>query len=304
MSSFPKNAGAQDVSEGVDLAERHAVVTGANTGIGFETARVLALRGAKVTLACRNAAKAADAKERIVSSAAGLIAAEQLEFRELDLASLASVREFAAGYLESGRPLHVLVNNAGVMLPGFRRTSDGFDAQFGINHLGHFLLTNLLGPALEKSAPARVVVVASDALAAASLTDRFEDLNWEKRKYSGLRAYGDSKLMNVMFATEFDHRFRGKAVVANALHPGIIATELGRDQPWYMKIAGLLMIPMMKDVSRGASTSVLLATSPEYAERGGCYLADNAEKALPKLAQDDAARARLWEISAELTGLQ
>ncbi len=298
--AFGKGSTAEQVSAGIDLVGRHAIVTGANTGIGLETARVLALRGAHVTLACRNLEKAGDAVQRILECG---VQRDRLDVRELDLASLDSVRGFAAGFLESGQALHLLVNNAGVLLPAVRRTSDGFDAQFGINHLGHFLLTNLLCSVLEKSAPARVVCVASDALAAASLTDRFEDLNWDSRKYSGLRSYGDSKLMNVMFARELTRRMRGVGVVANALHPGVIATGLGRDQPWYMKLVGLLMLPILKDVEHGASTSVLLATAPEYAERGGLYFADNAEKPLPKLARDEAACARLWEISAELTGL-
>lgn len=301
--SYGKKASAEQVSAGIDLSGRHAIVTGANTGIGFETARVLALRGSSVTMACRNLEKADTARTRILEGGGGGIREDQLEVRELDLASFESVRRFAAGFRESGHALNLLMNNAGVMLPAVHRTPDDFDAHFAINHLGHFLLTNLLLDVLEASAPARVVCVSSDALAGASLTDRLEDLNWESRKYGGIRSYADSKLMNVMFAVELTRRMKGTGVVANALHPGIVDTELGRDQPWYMQIVGLLLVLMMKDPARGASTSVYVATAPEYAGRGGLYFADNAEKATPKLATNAAACARLWEISAELTGL-
>lgn len=302
-SSYGKKASAEQVSAGVDLTGRHAIVTGANTGIGFETARVLALRGSSVTMACRNLDKANTARTRIIEASGGAIGAQQLDVRELDLASFDSIRRFAAGFRESGQALNLLVNNAGVMLPAVHRTPDGLDAHFAINHLGHFLLTNLLLDVLEASAPARVVCVSSDALAAASLSDRLEDMNWESRKYSGIRSYADSKLMNVMFAVELTRRLKGTAVVANALHPGIVDTELGRDQPWYMQMIGLLMVLMMKDTARGASTSVYVATAPEYADRGGLYFADNTEKATPKLGTDEAACARLWEISSDLTGL-
>jgi NAD(P)-dependent dehydrogenase (short-subunit alcohol dehydrogenase family) len=301
--SYGKKASAEQVSAGVDLSGRHAIVTGANTGIGFETARVLALRGSSVTMACRNLEKANAARVRIIEGSSGEIGEDQLEVRELDLASFESIRRFATEFRRSGHALNLLMNNAGVMMPAVHRTPDDFDAHFAINHLGHFLLTNLLLDVLEASAPARVVCVSSDALAGASLTDRLEDLNWESRKYGGIRSYADSKLMNVMFAVELTRRMKGTGVVANALHPGIVDTELGRDQPWYMQIFGLLLLLMMKDPARGASTSVYVATAPEYADRGGLYFADNVEKATPKLATHEAACAKLWEISAELTGL-
>lgn len=300
---FDKHSSAEDVSAGIDLSGRRAIVTGSNTGIGLETARVLALRGASVTMACRNGAKAADARERLLSESSDRISPDQLEVSELDLSSFDSVRKFVAGFEASGKPLHLLVNNAGVMLPAERRTPSGFDAHFGINHLGHFLLTNLLQDVLLRSAPARVVVVSSDALAAASLTHELRDLNWEGRRYSGLRSYGDSKLMNVLFASEWTRRHGGQGVVANALHPGVVDTELGRDQPRLLQWVGLLMRPIMKDPARGASTTVLVATAPEYADRGGLYFSDNREKRVPKLAHDPATCARLWDISAELTGL-
>jgi NAD(P)-dependent dehydrogenase (short-subunit alcohol dehydrogenase family) len=304
LSEFNRRHSAEQVSDGVDLSGRHALVTGANTGIGRETARVLALRGASVTMACRDLEKAKRARDEIVAQSGSTIPAERLDVGELDLASLASVRNFGARFLESGRPLHLLVNNAGVMLPSRRQTADGFEAHFGINHLGHFLLTHQLLGVLEASAPARVICVASDALAAASLDDQFADLNWESRRFSGFRSYGDSKLMNVMFAAELTRRMKGAGVVANALHPGIVKTELGRDQPWYFSLVAVFMLPILKSPERGASTTVYAATSPRYSDRGGLYFADNAEKSIPKLARDPQACARLWEISEELAGVR
>ncbi len=301
MRNFDKRSTAEQVSEGIDLSGRIAIVTGANTGIGFETARVMALRGCHVIMACRNPTTAAAARERMIEHG---IPGEQLELVDLDLGSQVSIRRFAKGFGESGRPLHHLINNAGVMLPMRRETHDGFEQHFGINHLGHFLLTNLLQGALAAAGGARVVCVASAAMQFAGLGVELRDLNWEARKFSGLRSYGDSKLMNAMFANELTRRWGHRGIVANSLHPGVItSTELARDQPWYMNILGLLMLPVAKSIPRGAATSVMLATAPEYAERGGLYFGDCAEwKAMP-LALDPQACAALWNQSAQLTGL-
>jgi NAD(P)-dependent dehydrogenase (short-subunit alcohol dehydrogenase family) len=221
----------------------------------------------------------------------------------LDLASLESIRDFAKAYLSTGRPIHLLINNAGVMLPDRRVTADGFEHHFGINHLGHFLLTNLLLNRLEESAPARVVVVSSDAMQFAALDAGLEDLNWEKRRYSGWRSYGSSKLMNALFANELQRRHGERGVVANALHPGIVQTELARDQPWYMALIGLAMFPVTKNPARGAATTLLLATAPELETRGGGYYADCRPKRVHRLALDEGVAARLWAQSGELVGL-
>jgi NAD(P)-dependent dehydrogenase (short-subunit alcohol dehydrogenase family) len=303
MARFGRRSTAEEVSRGIDLGGRRAIVTGANTGIGLETARVLALRGCAVTMACRNIEKASRARERLLEQADGAIDSQALEVMQLDLAWLESVRDFAQEYLRRENPLHLLINNAGVMLPDRRLTRDGFEEQFGGNHLGHFLLTNLLQERLVASAPARVVVVSSEAMQMASLGPELEDLNWEKRRFSGWRAYGSSKLMNLMFANELNRRLAGTGVVANALHPGIVETELGRDQPWYMVLVGLAMWPIMKNVARGAATSVYLATAPELGEQGGGYFADCRPARVPKLALDRDAAARLWRESERLTGL-
>jgi NAD(P)-dependent dehydrogenase (short-subunit alcohol dehydrogenase family) len=301
VGKFNKNSTAEQVSEGVDLTGRVTIVTGANTGIGFETARVMALRGSHVILACRNHESASSARKRMIASG---IPAERLELGNLDLGSLAKIRSFAENFVESGRPLHCLINNAGVMIPMRRETQDGFEQHFGINHLGHFLLTNLLRAPLEAALGARVVCVSSAAMQFSALDSTFSDLNWESRKFSGMRSYGDSKLMNAMFANELTRRWKSDRIVANALHPGIIAsTDLGRDQPWYMNIVGLLMLPVAKNIPKGAATSVMLAAAPEYADRGGLYFGDCVEwKSMP-LARDEAACAALWQRSEELSEL-
>ena len=301
MKTFNKRSTAEEVSEGVDLVGQTAIVTGANTGIGWETARVLALRGADVVLACRDPERADAARERIVATG---VAAERLEVRRLDLASLDGVRDFAADFIAAERPLHLLINNAGVMLPNRRETQDGFEAHFGINHLGHFLLTRLLHEPLRAAGGARVVCVSSSAMQFSSLTPEFSDLNWQERKFQGFRAYGDSKLMNDMFSVELTRRFADDGIVANALHPGIIAsTELARDQPWYMFAVGLLMLPVAKSLEQGAATTLLAATASQYATRGGVYLGDCQEWKHAKLAADESACTALWERSCQEVGL-
>jgi NAD(P)-dependent dehydrogenase (short-subunit alcohol dehydrogenase family) len=301
VTNFGKRSTAEEVSEGVDLTGLTSVVTGANTGIGFETARVMALRGSHVVMACRDPATANAARERLIASG---IPEARLEVAVLDLASFESIRAFAEGFLASGRPLHRLINNAGVMIPMRRETEEGFEHHFGINHLGHFLLTNLLLEALRSAGGARVVCVSSAAMQFASLSAEFDDLNWEARKFSGVRSYGDSKLMNAMFANELTRRFGGEGIVANALHPGIIAsTDLARDQPWYMGLVGLLVLPVAKDIPRGAATTVMLATRPEYASTGARYFGDCSEWKPMPLALDAQACATLWERSKRLTGL-
>jgi NAD(P)-dependent dehydrogenase (short-subunit alcohol dehydrogenase family) len=290
------------VSEGVDLSGKWAIVTGASGGIGLETARVLALRGGSVMMACRDLEKGGVARRRIAEEAGGRIDPEALRLARLDLASLESVREFAGGVLATDRPVHLLINNAGVMLRARRETRDGFESHFGINHLGHFLLTNLLLERIRASAPARIVNVSSEAMHFASLTPELSDLNWEKRRFSGWRSYGDSKLMNLLFSNELNRRLEGTRVTAVALHPGMVTTELGRDQTGWMKLLGVAMLPFMKTVERGAATTLFAATCPELPDRGTTYLADCAPARPPKLAGNRELEEKLWKISERLTG--
>jgi len=292
---------AEEVSEGVDLSGGHAIVTGASGGIGLETARVLALRGASVTMACRDLAKGGAARRRVVAESEGRIDPEALRLAYLDLASLESVREFARGFLGTDRPIHLLINNAGVMLPDRRETRDGFEAHFGINHLGHFLLTNLLLERIRASAPARIVNVSSDAMHFSSLTPELSDLNWQQRPFSGWRSYGDSKLMNLLFTNELNRRLEGAGVAASALHPGMVTTELGRDQKGWLNLVGIVMRPFMKTVEQGAATTLYAAVCADPSQPGASYLADCAPARPARLAGDRDVAARLWELSRRLT---
>jgi len=305
MARYNRWTTAEQVSEGIDLTGRNALVTGANTGLGLETARVLALRGAHVTMACRNLAKAELARRSLVDAAGSRIKQSQLDLLELDLNSLAKTRQSAREFNSRGLPLHLLVNNAGIMIPMERRTKDGFEAHLGINHLAHFLFTNLVLDTLRAAGRARVVIISSLAMSGATLTPALHDLNWEQRKFRGFASYGDSKLMNLMFARELHRRYARDGIVANCLHPGIIPTELARDQKLPGMMLGLLAIPFMKSVPRGAATTVYVATSPDYGLRGGLYFSDCTEKKPPhKLALDDKVCRALWQRSCELTGLE
>ncbi len=303
MAKLNRKSTAEEASAGVDLSGKTAIVTGANAGIGLETSRVLALRGAHVVMACRDLEKARKARKTVVRESEGALAAEQLEPRELDLASLASVRQFATEFAREGRPLHLLVNNAGVMLPSRQETSDGFETHFGTNHLGHFLLTNLLLDPLRAASQARVVNVASEAMQMSGLTRDLDDLNWERKKWSGWKAYGSSKLMNLMFTRALQRRHGSEGITSNALHPGIVRTELARSQSAPFILLGLFMWPWMKKVAGGAATSVYAATAPQYEKAGGAYLADCKPTRAPKLAADEDVQERLWALSAEATGL-
>ncbi len=303
MARFDRKSTAEDVSAGIDLEGRTAVVTGANAGIGLETARVLASRGARVVMACRDLGKAADARSRLVRESGGELDEGAFELRALDLASLDSVRSFAAALAAEERPVHLLVNNAGIMIPDRRETSDGFEAHFGTNHLGHFLLTLSLLDNLRAGAPARVINVASEAMQMSGLTEELDDLNWERKKWRGWQAYGSSKLMNLMFTRALHRRVCGEGIVSNALHPGIVRTELARSQPWPFLFLGLLAWPWMKEVGAGAATSVYLATASELESEGGGYFADCAPTRAPALAGREDLQERLWQLSAELTGV-
>ena len=303
MAGWNRRSTAEEVTEGVDLRGRTAIVTGANAGLGTETARVLALRGAHVVMACRNEEKAEKARSTIVRESEGKLTDDSFEIQALDLASLDSVRSFASNFIAQDRPLHLLVNNAGIMIPDRLETVDGFEAHFGTNHLGHFLLTNLLIDLLKSSGPARVVNVSSEAMQMSGLTRELDDLNWEQRSFSGWRAYGNSKLMNLLFTRALARRYGDAGISSNALHPGMIRTELARSQRWPFLILGVAFLPWMKTVEAGAATTAYLATAPEFDRGGGGYFSDCAPARPPKLANDEDVQERLWEISARLTGL-
>ena len=289
---------------------RLAIVTGANSGIGYHTARYLAGAGATVVLACRNAEKGEAARARI----AALIPGARLEVRSLDVADLDSVRRFADAFHSENRPLDLLVNNAGIMgVPIRRSTPQGFETQFATNHLGHFALTGLLLPAMLRQSGSRVVTVASIAHKRGTLD--FEDLNAE-RSYNPNRAYQQSKLANVVFGLELDRRLRARAANTASLiaHPGVAVTNIvsnGMGTGMRARMVGILVPLIAQSDDRGSWPTLYAAVSPE-ARGGGYYGPDGiAEiKGTPVEVQpqpralDPAAGQRLWEISEMLTGVR
>jgi NAD(P)-dependent dehydrogenase (short-subunit alcohol dehydrogenase family) len=290
--------------------ERLAIVTGANSGIGYQTARYLARAGATVILACRSAAKGEAARARIVAENA----AAKIEVRALDVADLDSVRRFAAEFLSEGKPLDLLINNAGVMaIPERRTTPQGFEMQFGTNHLGHFALTGLLLPALLRQPKSRVVTVASIAHKGGKLN--FDDLNGE-RGYDPRGAYQQSKLANLVFGLEFDRRLRAHSANTTSViaHPGVAVTNIisnGMGTGMKGRVVGALLPLVAQSDDRGSWPLVYAATSSEV-HGGGYYGPDGiAEiKGMPvevkpkPQALDPAAGKRLWEVSETLTGVR
>lgn len=288
---------------------RLAIITGANSGIGFHTARHLARAGAQVILACRNADKGEAARARIAAE----YPASLLEVRVLDVADLESVRRFASEFLAQGRTLDLLINNAGVMsLPTRRTTPQGFETQFGTNHLGHFALTGLLLPSLLWRPGSRIVTIASIAHKGGVLN--FDDLNAE-RTYHPRKAYQQSKLANVVFGIELDRRLRAKSSNTASIiaHPGVAVTNIvsnGMGNSLQARIAGVLVSLFAQSDDRGSWPTLYAAVSPE-AHGGGYYGPDGmAEikgtpvevKPKPK-ALDPQAGQRLWQVSEEMTGV-
>ena len=319
-TGFTAASTAKDVVEGIDLTGRNVIVTAGHVGLGLDTTRALAHAGANVLVASRNPETAA----------AALAGIDRVEVDRLDLIDPASVEQFAARYRDSGRPLHVLVNNAGIMGGDLVRDRRGYEAQFATNHLGHFQLTHGLLPALRAAGGARVVEVSSWG-------HHLSDIRWDDphfdREYDGMVAYGQSKTANVLFSVELDRRWAGDGIRGYSLHPGgIVATNLGPSfsiDDW--RAMGLvdehdqpIIDPArdMKTPEQGASTSVFAATSPQLADIGGVYLTDNdvaplEEGARPVVvdmgagplqttpgvtpyAVDPDSAQRLWELSEKL----
>lgn len=280
-----------------ELDGRTIIVTGANSGIGLEAARVFAAKGAHVVLAVRDVARGRAAAATFTGST---------EVRALDLADLRSIRAFAASW---HREIDVLVNNAGVMVPPLVRTIDGFESQFGTNHLGHFALTNLLLPRIT----GRVVTVASGAHRAGTID--FDDLNWERRRYgNGSGAYEQSKLANLLFTLELQRRLAaaGSPVIATAAHPGMAATNLmSSSESALMTVFAKIVVRLFaQDAATGAAPTLFAATEDLA---GGSYAGPSRRREMagpPRLvgrsdeASDPRVAARLWAASEDLTGVR
>ncbi len=274
-----------------ELSGRTFLVTGANTGIGKATAEALAGRGASVYVTSRSR----DKGEAAVAAIKAATGSDSVFFLALDLADLESVRACAEGFLAREEPLHVLVNNAGI--GGARGlTRQGFELMFGVNHLGHFLLTQLLLGRLVDSAPARVVTVSSDSHYSARGID-FEALRRPARGITGLGEYAVSKLCNVLFSQELARRTAGTGVTTYALHPGVVASDIWRRVPWPVRP---LITRRMLSVTEGAATSLYCATSPEVAEATGLFYDNCAPRPASPVATPELA-AELWQRSEAWT---
>lgn len=286
----------------VQLDGKTVLITGANGGIGKETSKDLARRGARVVMACRDLTRAERAAEEIRRSTGN----SNVVIRHLDLASTHSIRQFAKDFLDSEERLDILINNAGVMMCPKWLTEDGFETQMAVNHLGHFLLTNLLLPKLKSSVPSRVINVSSIAHNGGHID--FDDLFFSQRPYNALESYKQSKLANILFSRELARRLSGFGVSSFSLHPGIIRTELGRHvEDWSPLLGFLLKLPcllFMKTPWEGCQTTLYCALTPGLEELSGQYFSDCAEKEPAPEGQDDVVAGKLWEVSARLVGLK
>lgn len=313
--SFGFENTTDEVLAGIDLAGKRAIVTGASGGLGEETARALAAKGAAVTITARDVPKGEAAAAKIRESTGNA----DIDVRELELADLASVRAFAEGYLADHDKLDLLINNAGVMACPLTRTPAGWEMQFATNHVGHFLLTCLIAPALKAAAPSRIVNLSSAGHHMSAVD--FDDPFFNNREYDKWVSYGQSKTANILFSVGLEKRLAGAGVHAYAVHPGGIMTELGRhltDED----IAAMMERNDISDpeafqagfktVPQGAATSVWAATSPDLEGRGGLYCED-CHVAGPGAggirdgghapwALDPDAAERLWALSEELVG--
>ncbi|MCW2560432.1 MAG: short-chain dehydrogenase [Mycobacterium sp.] len=288
-----------------DQTGRVAVVTGANTGLGYETAAALAAKGAHVVLAVRNLDKGKDAALRIAQATPGA----KVDLQELDLTSLDSVRSAAEQLKSDHYAIDLLINNAGVMFTPKSTTKDGFELQFGTNHLGHFAFTGLLLDRVLAAPGSRVVTVSSVGHRFARQGIRFDDLQWD-RDYSRVGAYGQAKLANLLFTYELQRRLAGTQTIATAAHPGGSRTELTRNLPPLVGALTRLVEPLFQDPDMGALPSLRAATDPSVL--GGQYYGPDGfgeQRGYPKVVSSSApshdvdAQRRLWAVSEELTGV-
>ncbi len=319
MSTYGAETTTDQILEGADLTGRRFVVTGASSGLGEEATRALASKGAIVSMLARDREKLDAAAARIRES----VPQAKLEIHTVDLADLASIRSFTDAYLADHDAIDVLINNAGVMCCPLSRTADGFEMQFGTNHLGHFLLTNRLMPAILRGDSPRIVNLSSGGHSICNVD--LDDPNYESTEYDPWNSYGRSKTANVLFTVELAGRLRERGVLSFAVHPGAIMTELGRhltEETLNLRLertksrkkdageSGGGGMPFKK-VEAGAATEVWAATAPELTEHSGSYLGDcqlGVEGANPtyrgymSYALDPETAGKLWALSEKLVG--
>ena len=278
------------------------LVTGANQGIGKETAVALARIGATVVMTSRDRVKG----EAALADVRTRSGRQDVELMLADFGSFASTRQLAADFKAKHRRLDVLVNNAGAIMTSRSETSDGFETTFGVNHLGYFLLTSLLLDTVKASAPSRIVNVASRAHLRSEMD--FDDLNSRQGRYSAMTTYARSKLANVLFTYELARRLQGTGVTANCLHPGVVRTGFGKNNSGYAKmlfqVFQVVARPWLLSPEKGAATSIYLASSPEVEGVTGKYFADCRETPSSPASYDEPSQRRLWVVSEEMCGLK
>lgn len=302
-SGFSSSSTAEEVTQGIDGSGLTAIVTGASSGIGTETARVLALRGVHVVMAVRNMAACREVKKAIVKE----IPNAKVQAMELDLSSLASVRKFASEFKSSGLPLNILINNAGIMATPFMLSKDNIELQFATNHIGHFLLTNLLLETMEKTAresskEGRIVNVSSRRHQFSYPEGiRFDRIN-DQSGYNRFSAYGQSKLANVLHTNELARRLKedGVDITANSVHPGAITTNLFRHISFFSGLVGLLGKYVIKNVEQGAATTCYVALHPHVKGLTGSYFADSNVAQASSQAVNTELAQKLWDFSSDL----
>ena len=292
-----------DVLSGVDMSGKVVLITGGTTGLGKESARALGAAGATVIITARSEEKGQVA----VAQLSELVPQGDFSFEVMELSSLDSVRSFTDRFLATHDRLDVLLANAGIMAVPYGKTNDGFELQFGTNHLGHFVLVNRLLPLLKASAPSRIVNLSSAGHFASDIL--WDDPNFDSTDYSKMEAYGQSKTANILFTVELERRYGDIGVHSWAVHPGMVMTDLARsftkddfgDLASRAKKSGMKM-PTLVNVDVGASTQVWACARAEALENPGAYLADRAVAQPSDYANDPEAAKRLWELSEQLVG--
>lgn len=270
------------------------IITGANSGIGKATAIGLAKINATIVMICRSKERGEEAQKEIIE----LTGNKKVDLLLCDLSSQESIRKFVSEFKSKYQKLHILINNAGVMLSKRGVSVDGFEMNFAVNHLAPFLLTNLLLDALKKSAPSRIINVSSAAHRMAKMD--FDDLQSEKMKYRLMKIYGASKLALMLFSYELSRILEGTSVTVNTLHPGLVNTNLGQDQSSFSQGFGKLFF---KKPEKGAETSIYLASSQEVEGITGKYFAKKQQKQSSEESYNEDYAKRLWKLSAEMTQL-
>eukprot|EP01080_Neovahlkampfia_damariscottae_P005055 gene5055-8650_t len=308
-NGFGASTTGEEVTKGMDISKKNIIITGANTGIGKETARVLALRGANVFIGCRSQEKMDQAIKDIKETNKDA----KITGIPLDLGDVSTIDSFVETFEKLNIPLHILINNAGVMAPKDRRTTkDGFEYQFGINHLGHFrltlkLLTIMAKTSKDENCECRIVNLSSSAHTMGTKKINFDDIHHEKKgAYKPWPVYGQSKLSNIMFSNELTKRLSSDKVniIVNSLHPGVIATELSRDLDTTSSLMWTLGKGFMKSIPQGAATTIYCAVSPEINGKSGLYFSDcNVASPIPYVNNEEALK-KLFEVSIKETGIE